>query len=63
MRLGLLQFGLQFLDLRSQLLVLPVEALDRRLLHQNRLGHEITGRRLAHQVFLDPRLGLGVARG
>jgi hypothetical protein len=32
-------------------------------LHQNRLCHEITCRRLAGQVFLDPRLGLGGARG
>ena len=47
----------------SQLLVLLVEALERSLLHQNRLGHEITCRWLAGQVFLDPRLGLGVARG
>ncbi|MOA27317.1 hypothetical protein D3C78_1481860 [compost metagenome] len=58
-----MQFGLQLLDLLGQLPVLFIEALDRRLLHQNRLGHEITCRGLARQVFLDPRLGLGVARG
>ncbi|MCY1452484.1 hypothetical protein D9M71_694070 [compost metagenome] len=61
--LGLLQFGLQLLDLPGQLLVLLIEALDCCLLHQNRLGHEISCRRLARQVFLDPRLGLSVARG
>ncbi|MNN38950.1 hypothetical protein D3C81_1529710 [compost metagenome] len=63
LRLGRLQLRLQTLDLLSQLFVLLVEALERSLLHQNRLGHEITCRRLAGQVFLDPRFSLGVARG
>ncbi len=61
--LGRLQFSLQLLGLLGELFVLFVEALDGCLLHQNRLGHEIARRWLASQVLLDPRFGLGVARG
>jgi len=52
---GLLQLGLQ-------LLVLLVEALDCRLLHQDGLGHVVRRRRLLAQVLLDARLGLRVTR-
>lgn len=52
---GLLQFGFQ-------LLVLLVEALDCRLLHQDGLGHVVRRRRLLAQVLLDARLGLRVTR-
>ncbi|MNR33436.1 hypothetical protein D3C85_1511090 [compost metagenome] len=52
---GLLQFGFQ-------LLVLLVEALDRCLLHQDRLGHVIRRRRLLTHMFLDARLGLRITR-
>jgi len=48
---GLLKLGLQ-------LLVLLVQALDRRFLNQDRLGHVIRRRRLLAQVLLDPRLCL-----
>ncbi|MNV78328.1 hypothetical protein D3C71_1718110 [compost metagenome] len=50
---GLLQFGFQ-------LLVLLVEALDRCLLHQDRLGHVIRRRRLLTHMFLDTCLGLRI---
>ncbi|RMS70901.1 hypothetical protein ALP60_02993 [Pseudomonas savastanoi] len=62
MPFGLLQLGLQLLNLIVALFHLLIELIDRSFLHQNRLRHVIRRSGLASQMLLDARLGRSISR-